>query len=473
MKDKMGKYKYFLKNTLLLTISNFSSKILVFLLVPIYTSALSTSEYGTYDLISTTISLFLPIVTLNICEAVMRFLMDKNVNKKDVVSIGIRIILLALLFTGMIIVGNDFFSLWDGMAEYSTYVYAFFAVNLLYQFAIQMAKGFEDVRGVAIAGLLSTVLTVACNIWFLIGLNLHLKGFYLAYIIGQFVPFAFLFFKLKIYDYFKLRTDGKVRQIMIAYSVPLIFNSLGWWVNSVSDRYVVTWICGLSINGIYSVSYKIPSILNTVQNIFNQSWQISAIKEYDSEAAGRFYENILYYLNALMVLVCSILVILSKLIASFLYSNDFFAAWKFVPFLLVSGVINSAAGVIGPILSAANNTKALGKSAMYGAGINIVLNIIGVYLLGAQGAAIATAVSSFVIFECRKKAASGLLYSGRIKLIYFSWLILVVQSIVMIMFDTIIGYIGQAVILVIFLILYKKIIIDLCKRIVRKIESKR
>ena len=44
-------YRYLLKNAAILTLSNFFSKILVFLLVPLYTAALSTEEYGLYDAI--------------------------------------------------------------------------------------------------------------------------------------------------------------------------------------------------------------------------------------------------------------------------------------------------------------------------------------------------------------------------------------------------------------------------------------
>lgn len=46
----MGKYKYLFKNIGIMTISNFGTKILSFLMVPLYTNLLSTSEYGTYDL---------------------------------------------------------------------------------------------------------------------------------------------------------------------------------------------------------------------------------------------------------------------------------------------------------------------------------------------------------------------------------------------------------------------------------------
>ena len=70
--------KYLFKNMGILTISSFASKILVFLLVPLYTSILSTSEYGTYDLVVSTISLIYPILTMNIYDAVMRYCLDKN-----------------------------------------------------------------------------------------------------------------------------------------------------------------------------------------------------------------------------------------------------------------------------------------------------------------------------------------------------------------------------------------------------------
>ena len=82
----MSKSSYLIKNMGILTISNFSSKILVFLLVPLYTSVLSTKEYGTYDLAVSTATLLYPILTLNIVDAVMRFLMDKESDKKAVIE---------------------------------------------------------------------------------------------------------------------------------------------------------------------------------------------------------------------------------------------------------------------------------------------------------------------------------------------------------------------------------------------------
>ena len=87
-----NKYKYLIKNTGFLAISSFSSRILVFLLVPFYTNVLSTSEYGIYDLATTTIQLLMPILTLNVYEGVTRFLMSDKENPNAIVTLGFKYI---------------------------------------------------------------------------------------------------------------------------------------------------------------------------------------------------------------------------------------------------------------------------------------------------------------------------------------------------------------------------------------------
>ena len=422
------KYKYLVRNTGMLTISSFSSKILVFLLVPLYTNVLTTAEYGSYDLIATTISLVLPVFSANIADGVMRFVMDKSYDDRDVVGIGFKYLLIASILFSALLFGNYVTNLWPALKTYAPFVWLYFEFNLLYQFLIQLAKGMERVKTMAIAGLLSTLTSVIGNIVFLLVLHMHLDGFYLAYTLGHAIPSIYLFFSLRIYNILNLNINKSLENDMLAYSLPLIMNTLGWWANSTSDRYAVTWLCGIAANGIYSVAYKIPTILNTVQSIFTQAWQISAIKEYDSKDSGKFYEGMLSFVNVLMCLCCSLLILLTKAIALILYAKDFYNAWQYVPFLLVSSVINTASGVLGPILSARKNSNAMARSAIYGVFTNLVLNILLIYLIGVQGAAIATAISSLVIFISRYKAVQKITPLKNSKRLMYTWVLIVLQA---------------------------------------------
>ncbi len=89
--SKQSKYKNLSMNTLLFTISSFGAKIISFLLVPIYTSVLSTKDYGNVDLVSTTVQLLIPIATLNIQDAVLRFSLDDKYEAEEVIGAGMKI----------------------------------------------------------------------------------------------------------------------------------------------------------------------------------------------------------------------------------------------------------------------------------------------------------------------------------------------------------------------------------------------
>lgn len=80
----MGRIGYLAKNTGYLAIGQFGTKLLSFFLVPLYTYVLTTEEYGTYDLLNTTTSLLIPILSLNICDASLRFPLNLNYDRKDI-----------------------------------------------------------------------------------------------------------------------------------------------------------------------------------------------------------------------------------------------------------------------------------------------------------------------------------------------------------------------------------------------------
>lgn len=447
-----NKYKYLIKNTGFLAISSFSSRILVFLLVPFYTNVLSTSEYGIYDLATTTIQLLMPILTLNVYEGVTRFLMSDKENPNAIVTLGFKYIAVGTAIFALALWANTIFNIFPLFSGYELLIFLYFVSNVLYQYAVQCAKGFELVKLMGIAGVISTVVMVFTNVLFLAIWHIGLPGFFLSYILGQGIAAVHLFWKIEIIRYLKNEDDYDLQKRLVYYSVPLILNTIGWWFNNASDRYIVTWLCGVSINGIYSVSYKIPSILSTFQSIFTQSWQISAIKEYQKEGYRRFYSRMLETINLIVGIACMVLILFTKVIAGFLYAKDFYSAWEYVPFLLLSTVFSASAGMVGPILSAKKNTKALGTSTLFGALTNIVFNIALVSIIGAQGAAIATALSSFLIFLLRYISAKKEIEGISLPRLFGFWIVICIQACLMIDGG---HYLGQVVLIVVGILMYK------------------
>ena len=121
----MNRYKKLIKNTALITVGNFASKLLTFFLLPLYTAILTTAEYGVADLMTTTVNLITPFFTLIISEAVMRFALDKECDKKQVLSIGLFVTLLGsvvmLVFSPLIRISSDLKPYYVLFCDGSTY----------------------------------------------------------------------------------------------------------------------------------------------------------------------------------------------------------------------------------------------------------------------------------------------------------------------------------------------------------------
>ena len=470
----MGKYKYLIKNIGLLTISNFGSKILIFLLVPLYTSVLSTADYGSYDIVITTINLLLPILTINISESVMRFSLEKGNNSKETLSIGLKVIVKAWMILALAIVINNIFNIIVVIKTYSLYMLFLFIVTSLYQLCSQYARGTEKIADLSIAGVISSLTMVIMNILFLLCFKFGIYGFFLANILSHFFAIIYYFFKLKIYKQIvRTKPLNRFSKSMTDYSKPLILNSISWWINTASDRYIVAWMCGVAVNGVYSIAYKIPSIVEVFQSIFLQAWQISAITSYNDDDNEIFFSRIYSIYNLLMVLLCSSIIIIVKLIAGMMFANEFYEAWVFVPILLLANIFGAMSGLIGGVFSAVKDTKIYSYSTMIGAIVNIVLNLILIKFVGVIGAAIATAISYFVVWVIRmvnaKKYIKLRINIKRDLVVYF---ILVLQAVLMINFASIKVYIFQLILFAAIIFLNYNEINGLMKGLWRYVSTK-
>lgn len=447
----MNRSKYLLKNMGILTVSNFASKILVFLLVPLYTSVLTTAEYGSYDLAVSTATLLYPILTLNIVDAVMRFAMDKEYSKEKIAVAGMRYVSASVFIFAIVMLIIAKFDLWPDVNGIEGFIFLYYFSYVYNQFLVQFSKGLERVRDMGMAGIVSTLVMVLGNIIFLLVFKWGLSGFFIANILAQGISAIYLMIRIRLWNYLKdLKNDYALTKEMLVYCIPLMASAIGWWVNSAADKYVVVFMLGVAANGILSVSYKIPQIINVVQSIFIQAWQISAIKEYGEQDTAKFYGQTFTIINVLMCAACSWLIILTRPLAHLMYAKDFYQAWQYVPFLLISSVLNCASGLLGPILSAQKNSKAMMWSSLIGAGANIVMNIGFVYLIGIQGATIATVICSLMIYEFRKIAVGKDIKIEKYWIILATWGMLCAQAIAEIYMKS---FVVEAVLMLVMLIM--------------------
>lgn len=399
--DKSRKYKDLTKNTLLFTLSNFGSKIITFLLVPLYTFVLSTDEYGMVDLVNTIVSLMVPILTINIQDAVLRYALDKETDARAVISLGINITIFSSALVAIVVFLISKFTYVEVSNTYLIFMFFLYFCTSLNNSLNMYLKAIEKVTILAIGGIIGTLAMCVGNILLLLVFEMGINGYLLATIGGQIIPSIIFFFGGKVYKDYQFVVNKEIVVKMLKYSAPLIASSIAWWVNNASDRYFITFYAGIAANGIYAIAYKIPTILTTIQSVFYNAWSISAIKEFDKEDRDGFLGNIYALYSILVTLCCLVLLLCNIPIAKILYSKEFFQAWQYVPFLLIGTVYNGIALFEGSIFAAIKKTSVVSKTTLLGAVVNIILNYFLIKYYGIQGAAVATAVGYAVTLGVR------------------------------------------------------------------------
>lgn len=424
-----SKYSELIKNTGILTIANFSSKILVFFLVPLYTSVLSTSEYGITDLIFSTVQLITPILTFNISDAVLRFTLENKKNNRDVFSISMKYTLRSLLPFSVLLFICYYYKLYDVGKIHWIYIVIYYISYALNQILPTYAKGIDKLKETAISGVLSTIANVFACIIFLLVLKKGIEGYFISNIFGQVVPVFYLLIKIccKQKNKVNKQDNAVLEKKMLRYSLPLILTNIGWWINNTSDRYIITYFYGVAVNGLLSVAYKIPSILSVISGVFIQAWQISAMKEYGKKDSKEFYRSIFMYLNLFLFSITYVLILAIKPLSHLIYKKEFYNAWIFIPFLLLSMVFNSNAGFFSPIITSSYNTRDVALSTIFGAVANVILNVLFLKIIGTQGVAVATAISGFIIMGYRYYVLHNIIDKSVFFRVGVLWLLLLVQ----------------------------------------------
>ena len=394
----MNRGKDLAKNTVIIAIGAMCTKLIAFLLLPLYTSILSTSEYGVVDLLNTLVSLIAPVVTLQIEQGVFRYLISARGNDKSrdrVIStayfftFAISIAYLALFFIISPFINNDY-----------KYFLAFNVVaSAIMSLLLQTARGLGSNAKYSAAGVIAAVATIIFNILFMVFIRLQATGMLLGTLIGYIFGCLYLFFSLGIAKSLSISYFNKqsLRKLM-KYSLPMLPNSLSWWVFDVSDRVIVSLLLGLSATGILSVSYKFSGAFILVYNIFDKSWCesiIMHIKDKDIEGYfNRMFDSIFKIFLGLGIALIAVI----PFVFHILINKNFDEAYYLMPIAVVSVIFQVIVGLVSGVYAANDNTKSLARTAIWSAAVNIGVHLALINLIGIYAAVVSTLVSK-VIFS--------------------------------------------------------------------------
>lgn len=462
---EVSKSKYLLKNLVLFALSSFVPKVLSFVLVPLYTNAMSTSDYGTADIITSTSNLLLFVATICISDAVLRFAIDGEKSRYGVLRYGVKVAMTGSAISGGVILIFACFNPLKWNIELYLFIIIILITSSLNSIATSYLRSIDKIYAVTINAIIITIVILLSNISLLLFFNLGIIGYLISFTLSNAVGTAYCFAIIYKHDKscFKQKCDKQTKRQMVKYSFPLVFNGIAWWINGSLDRYCITFFYGTTVNGLYAVASKIPTILNIVNTVFSQAWNLSAIKEYGNKENTGFFKEIYSIYNLVLISSCSVLIMLNIPLARMLFAKDFFDAWKYSSILIISTVFSALSSFVGSIFTAVKKSKIFAVSTVIAAAINVTLNLILIPYFEAYGAAIATAISFFIVWMIRYICALKYIkLSVNIIRDIIAYLCIITQSI----FDHFEGhfYLIQVIIFVVILLLYWKEMIKVVEK---------
>lgn len=396
----MDKYKKLMGNTLVFAIATFSSKLLPFVLVRFYTNQLTTQQFGVKEIIITTCNLMLPVMYLCMGEAIIRYGLDAEIRKRDVLTTGITTVLVGF---ALLLVSMPLIRLLPDVRDYLAVFYFYMIASAMHTVIAQFVRASGLVRLFAVDGIMTTLNTVLLNFLLLGKLQLGVTGFILSVALADAISAITLFLLLRMWRHIKLRgLDRDVSAQMLRYSIPLVPTAVFWWVTNFCSRYFIKFYHSDALMGVYAAAMTLPNMITLVSSIFTQAWQISAFTEYDSEEGERFYSTVFRSYYTFVFLAASGIILLAKPIYSILITNpEYEKSWSFVPFIVLGVACSCLVTFLGTIYNAAKQNRMIMLTTFAGAAVNILLNWILIPRVGAQGAAIATFACYILVFVIR------------------------------------------------------------------------
>lgn len=461
----MNKYKTLASNTLLISMGTFGSKLLVFLMVRFYTGYLTPSDYSTADLITQTANLLFPIITFGITEGVFRFALDTNVDRKSVFTIGFCSITAgALLFAVVIPILN----IVKDFKEYIWLIVVYTLAAAYHALCSQYIRAIGKTALFAVQGIINTIFVIMMNIIFLAVFKMGITGYVLSVLLADTLCTVFLTLKEKLWKAITLKPDKTILPSMFKYSIPLIPTTVFWWITSVSDRYMVNGFIDSNANGLYAVSYKLPTLLTLVSTVFMQAWQFSAVTESegDIEEHKNFFSNVWRSFQAVMFLAGAMVIAFAKPAMKLLTTSEFYSAWEYIPVLSIAMIFTALTSFMGTVYVVNRKSMISFITALIGAVTNIIFNLLFIpSALGVQGAAIATALSYIIVFAVRAvNSRSYICFKLYTAHVFLNTLLVTIQTVTMVL-GTPYWYLVQIICIVLLIAINFKFFIGFIEKI--------
>jgi|TARA_R100000963_G_scaffold35035_1_gene31223 O-antigen/teichoic acid export membrane protein len=412
-----------IKNSAIYSLGNVFVKLTGFILIPFLTNPeyLSVNDYGALGVFEAVNQIVISIMGFGLYNSLIRWYyeQDKDENRATFFTSSLLIGFLVIAIVSITyLFKSDLSLLIFENADYQDIVVLVMVSTGLQALGVMPAtlmRMQERAGFFTVTNIIKLLVTLIVTLYFLLMRSDGLFAIYAGQIAG------FTIYLIILIPYMlknsMLRIHYPVFTEMMGYGVSMMMAGLAASSTNVIDRFVLNSMSGLQEVGLYSLAYKVSSILK-VLIITSVSMALTPLmfKKLKDPDSHRFYQKTMtYYGFGMMICIMGVSLFGKEVLKVFTGSAVYWSSFSVIPILAFGLFFVALNDVVNIGLRIAKKTSRITLMTAIVSILNLVLNILMIPVLGAEGAALASFISHLVFFL-------GLFYfSNKVYPIQFEW----------------------------------------------------
>ncbi len=405
--NKLSSDKKVFINSIIYSCSGLLQKCFNFFLLPLYTTYLSTEDYGINSVITSFISTASFIVAFSLFSAVLRFYVDLKDDAKKLKrfygTVSLFVFFSGVVFAVLLTVLRGPVSkyLFSGIDYYPLILVALISLIFSCEHTIfdNILRSQQKALKSSICSISYLLITVVFNIVFVVLLKMGALGSLLATLIASILYTTYFMVEMSLNRTIEFCIDFKLLKDALKYSIPIMPHNLSTQIAQFVSKLIISDVGSLAGLGVYSVATQFAHIADTIQSYVDSAygpWLYERLKSRENEYKEKIRENVKLLIAVVGLFFVGISLFAQDYIMLFV-EKSYIEAWKYVPLIVSVFAIKTIYYFYVEVLFYYKNaSRKLFWATLTSSVVNVALSFILIPVLGVNGSILADAVSMIV-----------------------------------------------------------------------------
>lgn len=455
------------KKVIIYGIGTIFAKILVFVMIPIYTRCFSVADFGYYDVMISNIQMIVSISFIEIWSGIMRHMFCDEDKYKAIKAFIVMFPVMCVFFVCIVFFMSNVVEV-----RYPLVICIYGIMHLLFNVVTTICRGLNRNIDYVVSGLIYTV--VSCSMGVLVALVWHLgiKYLFISQVLGYVLVLLFVELRTDAFrKALKSKVDYKYIIEMLKYSIPLMLNSFSYLFLGTYNKNVVLQLLGEELSGQYAYVLKFSAIVSIIISIYSLAWQEQAFIFAEIKDRKEIYS---FYINNFIKLIGFAIpcyIVFTIFISPYFGGASYESSDIYIPLVVAAAFFAEFSGIFSIVIAVSKKTHQTLISTTIGAIVNVLAVVTLVKNFGINGASISLCVSFITVALIRCWFSRNLLSCKKIQLWMVFIVLIEILTIVVFSYNKLILLLLGFIYFFIWIIMNLKNIIDLFITIKNKIIS--